>query len=86
MNGTLFQPNSPCTRAQTVYYLWQLAGSPNVSGTTNFQDVPSNATYAKAVQWAVQQKITDGTSFTTFSPLDTCTRAQIVTFLYRALK
>ena len=84
--GTLFQPNSPCTRAQTVYYLWQLAGSPNVSGTTNFQDVPGNATYAKAVQWAVQQKITDGTSFTTFSPLDTCTRAQIVTFLYRALK
>ena len=86
VNGTLFQPNSPCTRAQTVYYLWQLAGSPNVSGTTNFQDVPGNATYAKAVQWAVQQKITDGTSFTTFSPLDTCTRAQIVTFLYRALK
>ena len=85
-SATTFTPDGICTRAQTVYYLWQLAGSPNVSGTTNFQDVPGNATYAKAVQWAVQQKITDGTSFTTFSPLDTCTRAQIVTFLYRALK
>lgn len=84
--GTLFQPNSPCTRAQTVYYLWQLAGSPAVSGTTSFRDVPSDATYAQAVQWAVQQKITDGTSPTTFAPLDTCTRAQIVTFLYRALQ
>lgn len=86
VSGTLFQPDSPCTRAQTVYYLWQLAGAPAVSGTTNFRDVPSDAAYAQAIQWAVQQNITDGTSLTTFSPLTTCTRAQIVTFLYRALK
>ena len=67
-------------------FLYRNAGSPEVSGTMPFTDVEADAYYAKAVQWAVQQKITDGTSFTTFSPLDTCTRAQIVTFLYRALK
>lgn len=82
--GQWMEPNGPCTRAQTVYYLWQLAGSPMRSGQTKFRDVPADMAYAPAVQWAVEQGITDGTSETTFSPLSTCTRGQIVTFLYRA--
>lgn len=64
-------------------YLWILAGKPSAPAT-NFTDVPSNADYAQAVAWAVQQGITSGTSATTFSPEATCTRGQIVTFLYRA--
>lgn len=85
-SATTFSPDATVTRGQTVTFLYRNAGSPEVSGTMPFADVEADAYYAKAVQWAVQQKITDGTSFTTFSPLDTCTRAQIVTFLYRALK
>ena len=85
-SATTFSPDATVTRGQTVTFLYRNAGSPEVSGTMPFTDVEADAYYAKAVQWAVQQKITDGTSFTTFSPLDTCTRAQIVTFLYRALK
>jgi hypothetical protein len=67
-----------------VTYLWQLAGSPAVTSSASFTDVPSSASYAQAVQWAVEQGITNGTSTTTFSPDTTCTRGQIVTFLYRA--
>jgi len=78
-----FSPNAPCTRSMVVTYLWKLAGSPK-AGASKFSDVPAGADYAQAVAWAVDQGITSGTSGTTFSPDDACTRGQIVTFLYRA--
>ena len=79
---TTFSPNETCTRAHAVAFLYRLAGSPAVTGSS-FQDVAADAYYNAAVAWAVQQGITKGTSETTFSPNETCTRAQIVTFLYR---
>ena len=84
--GSLFEGNTPCTRASTVIYLWQNAGSPDTAVSGEFADVPADAAYAKAVSWAVRNGVTSGTSETTFSPDDTCTRGQIVTFLNRALK
>lgn len=81
-----FAADTPCTRASTVMYLWQNAGSPDVSTNTAFTDMPSDAYYAKAVAWAVQNGVTSGTSATEFSPDDICSRGQIVTFLNRALK
>ena len=83
-SATTFSPDATVTRGQTVTFLYRNAGSPEVSGTMPFADVEADAYYAKAVQWAVQQKITTGTSETTFSPMSDCTRGQIVTFLYRA--
>ena len=83
-SATTFSPDATVTRGQTVTFLHRNAGSPEVSGTMPFTDVEADAYYAKAVQWAVQQKITTGTSETTFSPMSDCTRGQIVTFLYRA--
>jgi len=77
-----FEADIPCTRAMVVSYLWKLAGSPAVSGSV-FTDVPAGSDYAQAVAWAVENGITSGTSRTTFSPDTTCTRGQIVTFLYR---
>lgn len=77
-----FNGNSPCTRSATVTYLWKLSDEPK-TGSSTFTDVPKTADYAQAVAWAVSQKITAGTSDTTFSPADTCTRGQIVAFLYR---
>ena len=74
----------PCTRANVVTYLWKLAGSPSAKAAS-FSDVPASASYAGAVNWAVENKITSGTSETTFSPEKTCTRGQIVTFLRQAL-
>ena len=85
VSGTLFDPNTPCTRAFTVLYLWKNAGSPETAVSNVFLDVDANADYAKAVAWAVKNGVTSGTSATTFSPNDTCTRGQIVTFLNRAL-
>ena len=82
-NG-LFGPNQPCTRAQIVTFLWRAAGSPAPKGMSSFADVPADAFYAKAVAWAVENGITSGTSDGKFSPDATCTRAQSVTFLYRA--
>ena len=79
---TTFSPDQTCTRAHAVAFLYRLAGSPAVTGSS-FQDVAADAYYNAAVAWAVQQGITKGTSETTFSPNETCTRAQIVTFLYR---
>lgn len=79
---TTFSPDQTCTRAHAVAFLYRLAGSPAVTGSS-FQDVTADAYYNAAVAWAVQQGITNGTSETTFSPDETCTRAQIVTFLYR---
>ena len=83
-SATTFSPDATVTRGQTVTFLYRNAGSPEVSGTMPFTDVEADAYYAKAVQWAVQQKITTGTSETTFSPMSDCARGQIVTFLYRA--
>ena len=81
-----FSPNTPCTRAQAVTFLWRAAGSPVVNGAVSFSDVPADAYYAEAVRWAVSQGITKGTTNTTFSPNATCSRAQIVTFLWRSQK
>ena len=81
---TLFAPNSSCTRAQMVTFLWRANGSPVVDYAMNFTDVPADAYYADAVRWAVSKGITSGTSATTFAPDMTVTRAQTVTFLYRA--
>ena len=83
MTETTFAPNETCTRGQSVTFLYRaLKGT---AGTiSSFADVPANAFYADAVGWALSQKVTDGTSNTTFSPDDNCTRGQIVTFLYRA--
>ena len=82
-NG-LFAPNQPCTRAQIVTFLWRAAGSPDPKNMSSFADVPADAFYAKAVAWAVENGITSGTGESKFSPNATCTRAQSVTFLYRA--
>ena len=82
-NG-LFAPNQPCTRGQIVTFLWRAAGSPAPKSMSSFTDVPADAFYAKAVAWAVENGITGGTGDGKFSPDATCTRAQSVTFLYRA--
>ena len=83
-NG-LFGPNDPCTRAQIVTFLWRAAGSPAPKNTgTAFGDVKLGSFYEQAVAWAVENGITGGTSEGMFSPDATCTRAQSVTFLYRA--
>ena len=83
MTETMFAPDATCTRGQGVTFLYRaLKGS--AGATSSFVDVPTNAFYADAVGWAVSGKVTDGTSNTTFSPDDNCTRGQIVTFLYRA--
>ena len=81
VTGTAFDGDTPCTRYATVTYLWKLAGQPEPEGNNPFTDVPSEV---QPVVWAMEQEITAGTSATTFSPATTCTRGQIVTFLYRA--
>ena len=81
---TTFSPNAPCTRAQIVTFLWRAAGSPEPKGTQSFDDVTAGAYYEKAVAWAAENGITGGTGDGKFSPGATCTRAQAVTFLYRA--
>ena len=83
MTETAFAPNATCTRGQSVTFLYHaLKGT--ASGSANFTDVKSDAFYADAVNWAVANNVTNGTSNTTFSPNADCTRAEIVTFLYRA--
>ncbi len=82
----LFGPNQPCTRAQIVTFLWRAAGSPVVNYAMDLTDVPSDAYYAEAVRWALSQGITTGTADGRFSPNAPCTRAQAVTFLFRASK
>ena len=85
-SDTTFSPNMTCTRAQIVTFLWRSEKSP-AAGTANpFADVKSTAYYAGAVLWAVREDITKGTTSTTFSPDADCTRAQIVTFLWRCKK
>ena len=82
----LFGPNQPCTRAQIVTFLWRAAGAPVVNYAMDLTDVPSDAYYAEAVRWALSQGITTGTADGRFSPNAPCTRAQAVTFLFRASK
>ena len=85
-SDTTFSPNMTCSRAQIVTFLWRSEKSP-AAGTANpFADVKSTAYYADAVLWAVKENITKGTTNTTFSPDADCTRAQIVTFLWRCKK
>ena len=83
--ATTFSPNAACTRGQIVTFLWRAAGSPAPKTTVNpFTDVAADAYYAKAVLWAVENGITNGTTAATFSPDAPCTRAQAVTFLFRS--
>ena len=83
MTATTFAPDATCTRGQSVTFLYRaLKGT--ASGSANFTDVKSDAFYADAINWAVANNVTNGTSNTTFSPNADCTRAEIVTFLYRA--
>lgn len=82
-----FSPDAVCTRAQAITFLWRCAGSPYSGSKASkiFRDVPVTAYYADAVSWAVSNGITSGTSSTTYSPNQNCTRLQIITFIYRML-
>ena len=83
-SATSFSPNDPCTRAQVVTFLWRAAGSPEPAAAENpFADVPEETYYAKPVLWAVEHRITKGSSPTSFSPDQTCTRGEFISFLYR---
>ena len=84
-SATEFTPDATCTRAQIVTFLWRAAGCPEPKTGSSFSDVPVGSYYAKAVAWAVERGITTGTGDGRFSPDAGCTRAQAVTFLYRAL-
>ena len=81
---THFSPNAGCTRGQVVTFLWRAAGEPTVSGNAGFVDVAPGSYCYEAVKWAVVNGITKGTDATHFSPNATCTRGQVVTFMYRA--
>ena len=83
MTETTFAPNATCTRGQSVTFLHRALGK-KVESSASFTDVKSDAFYADAINWAVANNVTNGTSATTFSPNADCTRAEIVTFLYRA--
>lgn len=82
-SSTTFSPYQICTRGEAVTFLWRNAGQPRVTRSSGFWDVPSNQYYSTAVAWAHQNGIAQGTTFATFSPNLTCTRAQIVEFIYR---
>ena len=84
-SDTTFSPDAVCTRAQIVAFLWRAKGRPAAGSGTRFADVAETAYYADAVLWAVKEGVTLGTSASAFSPDETCTRAQIVTFLWRTL-
>ena len=85
-SSTTFSPDDTCTRAQLVTFLWRSEQSPAAGSSNPFTDVSADAYYADAVLWAVKEAITTGTTRTTFSPDAECTRAQIVTFLWRCKK
>jgi hypothetical protein len=81
---TTFSPDDTCTRGQIVTFLYRWKGEPVLSGASNpFKDVSSGDYFYSPVLWAVEKGVTKGTTDTTFSPDDTCTRAQVVTFMYR---
>ena len=82
-NKTTFAPYDINTRGEAVTFLWRTSGSPSMGETTPFDDIDQDGYYYEAVLWAVEKGITKGTSQSTFSPDDTCTRGQIVTFLWR---
>ena len=82
--ATTFSPNATCTRGQIVTFLYRSWGNPDIEVRASFRDVPAGAYYADPVSWAADWGVTSGTSATTFSPNASCTRAQIVTFLYRS--
>lgn len=84
-DGTAFKPDAPCTRSEAVSFLWRAEKCPAASGSVPFRDVAAGSDYYTAVLWAVENGITLGTTDTTFSPADVCSRAQIATFLYRYL-
>ena len=86
VDDTHFAPNSPCTRAQIVTFLWRAAGSPEPETVSSFAYVPADSYYAKAVAWAVENGITTGTGDGMFSPDATCTRAQAMAFIWRSQK
>ena len=78
--------SAPCTRVMAVGFMWGVAGKPEVEAELSFTDVDKDADYAPAVAWAVEKGITSGKTADTFAPTDTCTRGQVVTFLYRAAR
>lgn len=84
-SSTTFSPDQPCTRAQVVTFLWRAMGRPEAQPHDGFTDVEAGSYYEQAVAWAVENQVTTGTSPATFSPDQPCTRAQVVTFLHRAL-
>ena len=84
-SATTFSPDATVTRGQSVTFLWRANTSPAAASASAFTDVAASAYYASAVNWAVENNVTNGTSTTTFSPNADCTRAQIVAFLYRAM-
>ena len=86
VSETLFAPNTSCTRAQIVTFLWRAQQSPASDGENPFADVPAAAYYYNAVLWAVENDVAKGVSETAFAPNDNCTRAQIVTLIYRCRK
>ena len=81
-SATTFSPNAKCTRAQVVTFLWNMNGQPKLSVSNPFKDVKTSDWYYHAIMWAVQNNVTAGTSATTFSPNQICTRGQVVTFLW----
>ena len=83
--GNRFAPDATVTRGQSVTFLWRANTSPAAASASAFTDIAASAYYASAVNWAVENNVTNGTSTATFSPNADCTRAQIVTFLYRAM-
>ena len=85
-SDTMFSPDATCTRAQIVTFLWRANGSPAVSGNSAFTDVAADAYYAAAVTWAEKNDITGGIGGGLFGSNNNCTRAQIVTFIYRSVK
>ena len=82
----LFGPEGTCTRGQIVTFLWRAAGSPVVNYAMDLADIDEDAYYAEAVRWALSEGVTSGTTDTTFAPDATCTRAQAMTFLFKAMK
>ena len=80
---TTFSPDEGCTRGQVATFLWRYEGKPSATGSNPFTDIKAGAYYYDAILWAVANGVTNGTSPTTFEPDTTCTRGQIVTFLYR---
>ena len=85
VSGGTFGGDIPCTRSMAVMYMWKAAGSPTPSANASFTDISAGTDYASAVAWAVEKGVTSGTSSTTFSPNNICTRGQIVAFLHRAM-